>query len=148
MKPSPWWEEYLGLRIRFDLLKPARVWKTVLYYVAWIVPTALLSLIASWSASWFGVQLPTPVQARAKEVHVTSQNEQGLAMQEESNEMESMFLSAPPFQVNVFDDVRVRPKETVYGLTSDFSSVPMPLLLPGTTSTEYQSPSESPEPKA
>ena len=146
MKPLPWWEEYLGLRIRFDLLKPARVWKAVLYYVAWIVPTALLSLLASWSASWFGFQLPTPVQARTKEVHITSQNEQGLATQEESNEMESMFLSAPPFQVNVFDDVVVRSKETV-ALASDFSSIPMPLSSPGTTSTEYQSTSESAEPK-
>jgi hypothetical protein len=84
-RPLRWWEEYLGLKIRFHLLKPKRVWETAGAYLTWIVPSALLSLLASIGAM-FGVQLKqVPVQARPKEVHVPSQNQYGIVTLEDPN---------------------------------------------------------------
>jgi hypothetical protein len=70
--PLPWWEQYLGLKIRWpQLLRPKRVWKITGGYLAWIVPGALLSLLTSL----FGLQpKQVPVQVRPKEVHIASQS--------------------------------------------------------------------------
>jgi hypothetical protein len=110
VKPTPWWEEYLGLKIRWpEPLKPKRVWYTTLYYAAWIVPTALLTMVGSWSASWFGWQPQVPVQARPKEAHVPSQVEFG---PEASNVFEAVAVSGNPIQVFAADAVRVDDEES------------------------------------
>ena len=99
MKPRPWWEEYLGLKIRFEPLKlhPKRVWQTTGAYVAWIVPGALVSLLASLG---FGVQAKqVPIQARPKEVHIPSQSQHTDTMLTASNELEAVAVTANPFPV-------------------------------------------------
>jgi hypothetical protein len=109
-KPRPWWEEYLGLKIRFQLLKPKpkRAWRTIGAYIAWIVPGALLSLLPSW----LGVHQTTPIHARPKEVHLASQLHADEAVQE-ARVLAAVGASAN-LSVNVWDGVKVSYEESAY----------------------------------